>query len=392
MKWLGENPFHSLLLLTEKPGVWAPWQVIPIPIVLATLAGLLWAWACGTPSGGWAIALGLLVFAAVDGGLLAALPRHGISFGPAQPPFLALSLVRWLTALLAVPFAVQWMWPALAIWALLQIALEGLAIYGLLVEPFRLQTTRLQITSHKLSNPGTPLHILQLSDLHVERLTRRERELAALVAELQPDLIVLTGDFLSTSYNQDTHALADLRTLLARLNAPGGVYAIWGTAEVDRPEFLRPVLSELGIVVLDNQAIEVSTGEHRIWLMGVFCTRDLAADGALLAELMATAPADAFTVLLYHVPDLMPATRDLGVDLFLAGHTHGGQWRVPGFGALLTSSRFWKRYEGGHYRESGTHLYVSRGIGMEGFGTPRARLFCPPEVVSVMLTGTKEGQ
>jgi predicted MPP superfamily phosphohydrolase len=250
----------------------------------------------------------------------------------------------------------------------------------------------LQIASRKLSNPGTPLHILQLSDLHVERLTRRERALSAHVAELKPDLIALTGDFLSTSYNQDARALADLRTFLAQLEAPGGIYAIWGTAEVDRPEFLRPLLDELHIVVLDNEAADVSIRGHHIWLMGISCTRDLATDAAVLGKLTASAPNGAFTLLLYHLPDLMPAARDLNVDLFLAGHTHGGQWRVPGFGALLTSSRFWKRYEGGHYYENGTHLYVSRGIGMEGFGAPRARLFCPPEVVWIRLSGAKEGR
>ena len=92
-------------------------------------------------------------------------------------------------------------------------------------------------------------------------------------------------------------------------------------------------------------------------------------------------------MLLYHTPDLMPQASDLGVDLYLAGHTHGGQWRLPGFGALLTSSIHWKRYESGLYREGDTRLYVSRGLGMEGFGTPRARFFCPPEVVEILLTG-----
>ena len=88
----------------------------------------------------------------------------------------------------------------------------------------------------------------------------------------------------------------------------------------------------------------------------------------------------------------MPQAAAEGVDLYLAGHTHGGQWRVPGFGALLTSSQYWKRYEAGAYREGDTQLYVSRGIGLEGFGTPRARFFCPPEVVSIALTGREEAQ
>jgi predicted MPP superfamily phosphohydrolase len=75
------------------------------------------------------------------------------------------------------------------------------------------------------------------------------------------------------------------------------------------------------------------------------------------------------------------------VDLVLSGHTHGGQWRIPGFGAILTSSRFGKRYEAGRYTKDNTHLYVSRGLGMEGFGAPRARFFCPPELVLITLRG-----
>ena len=110
--------------------------------------------------------------------------------------------------------------------------------------------------------PGLPdslndFRIVQLSDLHIERLTRRERDLMALVAGLTPDLIVLTGDFLSTSYSSDQRALDDLRTLLAQLHAPGGVYAVWGTPEVDLPHVLRPVLGEEGIVVLEDEAVDL---------------------------------------------------------------------------------------------------------------------------------------
>jgi predicted MPP superfamily phosphohydrolase len=125
--------------------------------------------------------------------------------------------------------------------------------------------------------------------------------------------------------------------------------------------------------------------------MGLNCTRDLAIDGGQLRALLDQAPPGALTLLLYHTPDLMPQAALLGVDLYLAGHTHGGQWRLPGFGAILTSSKFWKRYEAGYYCEGATQLYVSRGLGLEGFGTPRARFFCPPEVVLFTLSGTGGG-
>ncbi|MFN2167709.1 MAG: metallophosphoesterase, partial [Anaerolineae bacterium] len=155
---------------------------------------------------------------------------------------------------------------------------------------------------------------------------------------------------------------------------------------------LRPVLEAAGVIALEDRAVVLEAGNRRLWLLGLNCTRDLAADGARLRALLAGVPPGEFRLLLYHTPDLMPQAAEAGVDLYLAGHTHGGQWRVPGLGAILTSSRFWKRYEAGHYRESGTDLYVSRGLGLEGFGAPRVRLFCPPEVVVVTLVGTGEGR
>jgi hypothetical protein len=397
---LGENPFHTLLLLTEKPGEWAVWKVVPIPLALAAVSGLVWTRTMGEAAWGRAVALGLLLFAAADWGLLALLPRLGISFGAYQPPFIVLSVLRWAVAVLAALLAIWWPLPALVVLVLVQCLGWMAAAYGMLVEPFRVQVTHLDLPSAKLSNPGSGLRIVQVSDLHVERLTRRERELPALVAGLAPDLIVLTGDFLSTSYNDDPKALAELRALLAQFHAPAGVYAVWGTIEVDLPHLLRPILDDLGIIVLEDGVAQVPAGRASteagtgrgsgIWLVGLSCTRDLDAAGARLRALLADLPPEAFSLLLYHTPDLMPQAAAAGVDLYLAGHTHGGQWRLPGFGAILTSSRYWKRYEAGSYREHGTTLYVSRGLGMEGFGTPRARFFCPPEVVVITLRGEAE--
>jgi predicted MPP superfamily phosphohydrolase len=366
--------------------------VASILLALAACAGLIWGGAVGDAAWGWLVALGLLAFAAADLGLFATLPRRGLSFGAVQPPLLGLALFRWLVVLVSAPLGAWWPLPTLLAVAAVQSLIWALMVYGTVIEPFRLQVSRVAIPHEKSSNPGRPLRIVHLSDLHVERLTRRERNLPAIVAALAPDLIVLTGDFLSTSYNRDPRALADLRATLEKLSAPAGLYAVWGTAEVDRPDLLRPMLESLGIVVLEDRAQEVRFGAHRLWLMGLTCSRDLATDGARLQSLMTRAPDQALNLLLYHTPDLMPQASALGVDLYLAGHTHGGQWRIPGLGAVLTSSRYWKRYEAGHYCEAKTHLYVSRGLGMEGFGAPRARFFCRPEVVLVTLCPERNGE
>jgi hypothetical protein len=377
---------YSLLLLTEVPDRWRAWQVALVPAGLAAATGLAWGQAGGAAVG-WIAGLGLGALAAVDWWLLASLPRRGLSFGPVRAPFLGLSLVRALAALTLLPLVPLAPGVALGLLAGVQLLGLGLAAYGLLIEPFRLSVTRLVVHSARLSNPGSPLCVVHLSDLHVERLTRRERALPGLVAGLAPDLIVLTGDYLNASFKRDPQALADLEWLLSGLHAPGGIVACLGTSTVDSPELLRPVLARAGVVLLENEARVLELGGHRLWIAGVNCTRDPAADGERLRSLLAAAPEGAYRLVLYHMPDLMPEAAALGVDLVLAGHTHGGQWRLPGVGALLTDSRYGKRYEAGAYRQGSTHMVVSRGLGMEGFGTPRARFFCAPEVVSLTLTG-----
>ncbi|HUS14675.1 MAG TPA: hypothetical protein VM536_06605, partial [Chloroflexia bacterium] len=86
-------------------------------------------------------------------------------------------------------------------------------------------------------------------------------------------------------------------------------------------------------------------------------------------------------ILLYHTPDLAPQAAAAGVDLYLCGHTHGGQVRLPGLGALLTGSRFGQRYVLGLNRlPSGGSIHTTRGTGCEGLRLPRLRGLCPPEI------------
>jgi hypothetical protein len=384
VNWLGDKPLYWLFLLSEMVGDWPAWRLLPLAAVM--IAGTAWLWAGVGVAAGWAVGLLLLACSAADWVLASSLPRRGLSFGPVPAQWLALAALRCALAVAALPVAARLPMPALLATVVIQADLWLLMAYGTLVEPFRLQVRRLELSTAKLQNPGTPLHIVHLSDLHVERLTRREQETVRRVAGLEPDLIVLTGDYLNTSYRSDAQAVSDLRILLTQLHAPGGVVAIWGTPQVDLQDVLRPVLSDAGILLLEDEVREVAVRNHRLWIIGLATYKDLDLGGARLRELLARVPAGAYTVLLHHTPDLMPQASALAVDLVLSGHTHGGQWCLPGFGALHTSSRFWKRYESGHRQEGATHLNVSRGLGMEGYGLPRARFFCPPEVVSITIS------
>jgi len=97
-------------------------------------------------------------------------------------------------------------------------------------------------------------------------------------------------------------------------------------------------------------------------------------------EVLQAVPADKYSVLLYHHSDLAESLQGLNVDLYLSGHTHGGQVRLPFYGALVTLSRFGKKYEAGMYAIGQTKLYVNRGIGLENSPAPKVRFLCRPEI------------
>jgi hypothetical protein len=231
---------------------------------------------------------------------------------------------------------------------------------------------------------------LHISDLHVERLTRREARLLALVQEAAPDLILITGDYLNLSYTRDDTAHSQVSQLLAQLSAPHGVYAVLGSPPVDERDVVPALFEDLPISLLMNESAVVELDEQRhLVIMGLDCTHHLPTDAAALSRLVSTSPNHQPNVLLYHAPDLMPEAAGHGIDLYLCGHTHGGQVRLPVIGAILTSSQLGKRYEMGLYREGRTHMYVSRGVGLEGLSAPRVRFLAPPEITLITLQGIK---
>jgi len=350
------------------------------------LAGHLGIWWRVAPARAAAMTLLLAGFIGLDAGLLGLLPRLGRSYGRLYSQLLVMVLPRLAVMGLAW-LLVPW-WPAWSWWISLALQTAGTLAYGwgMWIEPHRLALTTLKVAMPGRPVDSPPIRLLHLSDIHLERLTGREARLLQLIEQAQADLIVITGDYLNLSYAADPQAMAQVRQLLGKIEAPYGVYATLGSPPVDLPEVAPAHFDHLPIRLLRQEAVELDLGPgRRLRLLGLDCTHDMAYDAHRLAAL-APAQADGLTtLLLYHSPELMPVAQQYPIDLFLCGHTHGGQVRIPGYGAVLTSSCTGKRYEMGRYDENGTTLYVSRGIGLEGMCAPRIRLFCPPEVTLVLL-------
>jgi predicted MPP superfamily phosphohydrolase len=134
-----------------------------------------------------------------------------------------------------------------------------------------------------------------------------------------------------------------------------------------------------GASELDGAPITMQVAGTRLVLTGV----PVDGEGRIRAGLAAV-PADVFTVFAYHSPDQIKSVGR--ADLYCAGHTHGGQVALPFYGAIVTLSRYGKRYEAGLYRHGNTWMYVNRGIGMEGGPTsPRVRFCARPELTMIEL-------
>jgi len=156
---------------------------------------------------------------------------------------------------------------------------------------------------------------------------------------------------------------------------------------VDLRQEVVPMLEALPLRLLRDEWTTVELGQGmKVVLMGVDCTHYRDEDAARLADVALAAPKGAPRVLLYHSPELMPQAIEHNIDLYLCGHTHGGQVRLPLLGPILTSSQLGRRYVMGHYHQGRTHLYVSRGVGLEGLSAPRVRLLAPPEMTLVTLS------
>jgi len=378
-RWL-----HQLFLLTHKPATWSAWQLILALLFVAALVWLVWL-----PLGSMALTVAVIyfIFTLGDWLLLWWLPYTGRSFGPIGPQLFVMTGPRVGVAVLGMLLGL--LNPAVGLWTFIVLQLAGTLFYlwGMVKEPFALNMTHRTIESPYLPPNTTPIRLLHLSDFHVERLTRREAYVLELIEKANPDVIVITGDYLNLSYVDEPTARDEVRKILAKIDAPYGVYATLGSPPVDPRDTTPSLFDGLdNIRLLRDEVAVLDLDEGRtLSLLGMDCEHDLDIDAEAFRKLVELAPANSMRVLLYHSPELMPQVQQYPVGLYLCGHTHGGQVRVPGYGAILTSSALGKQYEMGPYVEQDTTLYISRGIGLEGLSAPRIRLFCPPEIILFTL-------
>ena len=225
------------------------------------------------------------------------------------------------------------------------------------------------ISSDKLPEAFDGYRIAHVSDLHNAEMGKSNEKLLDMMREAEPDSIAITGDIID-SRNTDVEIALEF-TKAAMEIAP--CYYVTGNHEARVSEYdeLKEGLIEQGVVVLDDERIEIELSGETIALLGVndpsFETDYLFGDSETVMKNRLQEISDAenkFTILLSHRPELFEIYADNNVDLVLSGHAHGGQFRLPFVGGLVAPNQgLFPKYDAGLYTEENTNMIVSRGIG-----------------------------
>lgn len=235
---------------------------------------------------------------------------------------------------------------------------------------------RLEITSHEvpmsdLAASLDGLVVVHVTDIHYGPWNR-PGHLAPLIQKinaLKPDIVAITGDLVSIS----RRAIPACARALGEIRSRLGTFAVLGNHDVwVGAVAVRQALEEQGIMVLSNSACQPSQ-DTPLWLAGVDPMTMRPDPRAALAGI----PNGHYTILLSHSPDILAEEGVAKADLVLAGHTHGGQVRIPFIGPLFIPSRFGTKYDQGWFEDAGTRMYVNRGLALLFWPS---RFHCPREI------------
>jgi uncharacterized protein len=259
-----------------------------------------------------------------------------------------------------------------------------------LLEPNHPRLVRREIRLRRWPAELEGFTVALLSDFHYDEYFSAHplRAAVPMVNALHPDLILLTGDFITAPTFDGGEAQAAAHAepcaaLLRQMSAPHGLWAVLGNHDwATDPQHVSHAIREAGIRVLANESAAIEIAGARFWLSGV---SDVLARTSDLDATLASVPRDEATILMAHEPDYADYVARYPVDLQLSGHSHGGQIRLPFLPPFYLPAMA-RKYYSGLYRVGPLTVYTNPGLGT--MGVP-IRWNCPPEVTLLTLRSGK---
>ncbi|MEZ5178555.1 MAG: metallophosphoesterase [Acidimicrobiales bacterium] len=250
--------------------------------------------------------------------------------------------------------------------------------------PFALRVDRAEVGLPAERAGTDPVRIGVLADLQTNHIGSYERRAVRTLLRQRPDLIVIPGDLFQGDDGQFEAILPHYRALLRTLHAPAGVFAVQGDSETE--DRLERLVEGTGVRILHNDVVSLEVGDRRVWLGGNRL-RWAPPAGVAVRDLLRRAPPGVVRVLVAHRPEVvLGLPEESGVDLVIAGHTHGGQVALPLLGPIVKFSPVSRTVAGGGLHEvRGNPIYVSTGAGMVRQQAPQVRFLTRPSVGLVTL-------
>ena len=259
-------------------------------------------------------------------------------------------------------------------------------LYGVYISVERINLNYESIASAKIPQDLNQVNIAFITDLHYNGFMNQERltSMFEKINSTDPAVIIFGGDLFDDTANQmpDESKQAELLNLLKSLEAPLGKFAVLGeqdeTSE-SMKEIAKSILYQADFELLENRSIRIrNESNSSITLFGI----DSMVNGVPnIEQAFADINANEFNIVVTHCPDLISEIPTTAVDLMFAGHSHGGQIRIPFFGPIATVEGA-KNYSYGTQQVGNTLLHISNGLGTTGYDM---RLFAPPEVLIYRL-------
>ena len=232
-----------------------------------------------------------------------------------------------------------------------------------------LEVNEYEIVSDRIPEAFTGFRIAQVSDLHNKDFGEGDGKLLTLLSQINPDIIVVTGDLID-SRQTDLDVALEFAWQAGKI---ARVYYVSGNHEARVPEYedLKIGLVKAGVVILENQKVQITKEGESITLMGIddpsFQESYLFGDAEGVARQAISDlqnESDGYTILLSHRPELFDVYVDAGIDLVFSGHAHGGQFRLPFVGGLVAPNQgLFPEYDAGQFTRENTTMLVSRGVG-----------------------------
>ena len=253
------------------------------------------------------------------------------------------------------------------------------------------------------------LRIVQLTDLHSVRTDKQGQLVYDTICSQNPDVICMTGDLVDSRYYEKNGAGGEKRTLelMEKLVKIAPVYMVYGNHEMvllDDPQnnALKKSLEEIGVLLINNERVryEKETGGEALLIGGIqdpstlykdYRYAFLESNGERMEAMLDAVSVDVrnedFFLLLSHRPEYLEMYDQYPVDLVLAGHAHGGQFRLPFVGGIYAPGQgFMPKYTVGLYETDDLAMYVGTGIGNSIIPV---RIFNPPEILTIILEKEK---